>query len=231
MKLWKTKPLHLPLLLIILGVLALSLLLPFQVNAKDIDGKEVNWKERQSNELKTDQVETYWDSLINEYGGFFPDQKLPSFKDMLIKEGQGFDLKSVFSGLMKYMWHEVLYNGHILVTIILLCVFSMILETLQTAFERKQVSKVAYSICYMVILVLAINSFHVAISYASSAIKAMVDFMVAMVPLLFMLLASMGNVVTVTITHPFVVFIASALSSVGVKPVQRLQALRKFGAS
>lgn len=214
MKLYKTKSLHLPILLIILGSLALSLLLPFQVNAKvDTDGKELNWKERQSDELKTDQVETYWDSLMKEYGGFFPDQQLPSFKDMLIKEGQGFDLKSVFTGLMKYMWHEVLYNGHILVTIILLCVFSMILETLQTAFERKQVSKVAYSICYMVILVLAINSFHVAISYASSAIQAMIDFMIAMVPLLFMLLASMGNVVTVTITHPFVVFMVHTVGT------------------
>lgn len=114
---------------------------------------------------------------------------------------------------MKYMWHEVLYNGRILVTIVLLSIFSMILETLQTAFERNQVSKVAYSICYLVILVLAINSFHVAITYASNAIGGMIDFMMAMVPLLFTLLASMGGAVTVTVTHPLVVFMVHAVGT------------------
>lgn len=169
-------------------------------------GADDNWMERQAEELPIDQVEAYWQQLMNEYGGFFPDQKLPTFMEMLLQQDQSFSLKSGLSGLMRYMWHEVLYNGHILVTIVLLSIFSLILETLQTAFERKQVSKVAYSICYMVILVLAINSFRVAITYATNAIGGMIDFMMAMVPLLFTLLASMGNAVTVTVTHPLVVF-------------------------
>lgn len=169
-------------------------------------GADDNWMERQAEELPIDQVEAYWQQLMNEYGGFFPDQKVPTFMEMLLQQDQSFSLKSGLSGLMRYMWHEVLYNGHILVTIVLLSIFSLILETLQTAFERKQVSKVAYSICYMVILVLAINSFRVAITYATNAIGGMIDFMMAMVPLLFTLLASMGNAVTVTVTHPLVVF-------------------------
>ncbi|MDU5950182.1 MAG: stage III sporulation protein AE, partial [Paenibacillus macerans] len=158
-------------------------------------------------------VETYWQQLMKDYGGFFPDQKLPSFMDMLLAQDQSFSLKTGLTGLMKYMWHEVLYNGRILVTIVLLSIFSMILETLQTAFERNQVSKVAYSICYLVILVLAINSFHVAITYASNAIGGMIDFMMAMVPLLFTLLASMGGAVTVTVTHPLVVFMVHAVGT------------------
>ncbi|GJM76425.1 hypothetical protein HMSSN036_86410 [Paenibacillus macerans] len=133
--------------------------------------------------------------------------------DMLLAQDQSFSLKTGLTGLMKYMWHEVLYNGRILVTIVLLSIFSMILETLQTAFERNQVSKVAYSICYLVILVLAINSFHVAITYASNAIGGMIDFMMAMVPLLFTLLASMGGAVTVTVTHPLVVFMVHAVGT------------------
>lgn len=197
------------LLLIILGVL-LFWYMPVIASA---EGEGDNWIQRQAKELPTDQVETYWQQLMKEYGGFFPDQKLPSFMDMLLQQDQSFSLKAGLSGLMRYMWHEVLYNGHILVTIVLLSIFSMILETLQTAFERKQVSKVAYSICYMVILVLAINSFHVAITYATNAISGMIDFMMAMVPLLFTLLASLGNAVTVTVTHPLVVFMVHAVGT------------------
>lgn len=197
------------LLLIFLGIL-LFWYMPVIASA---EGEGDNWMERQAEELPTDQVETYWQQLMKDYGGFFPDQKVPSFMDMLLQQDQSFSLKSGLSGLMRYMWHEVLYNGHILVTIVLLSIFSMILETLQTAFERKQVSKVAYSICYMVILVLAINSFHVAITYATNAISGMIDFMMAMVPLLFTLLASLGNAVTVTVTHPLVVFMVHAVGT------------------
>ncbi|WP_435925113.1 stage III sporulation protein AE [Paenibacillus sp. DYY-L-2] len=195
-------------LLLIFGLVLFSV--PIRVLAEDTsDG----WVKRQAEELPTDQVESYWQSLMKDYGGFFPDGQLPSFMEMLVSQDQGFSLKAGLSGLLRYMWHEVLYNGHILVTIVLLSVFSMILETLQTAFERNQVSKVAYSICYMVILVLAINSFNVAISYATGAITGMIDFMMAMVPLLFTLLASMGNVVTVSVTHPLVVFMVHTVGT------------------
>ncbi|AZK49037.1 stage III sporulation protein AE [Paenibacillus lentus] len=175
-----------------------------------------DWINKQAEELPTDQVEIYWQELMKEYGGFFPDQNMPSFMDMLLQDGNegAFSVKAGALGLLKYMWHEVLYNGHILTTIVLLSVFSTILETLQTAFERKQVSKVAYAICYMVILILAINSFHVAISYATDAIRSMINFMMAMVPLLFTLLASMGNLVTVSVTHPLVVFMVHTVGTV-----------------
>ncbi|MDU7472002.1 MAG: stage III sporulation protein AE [Paenibacillus macerans] len=204
-ELWRGKTLF----LIVLGAL-LVWLIPQVSLAEGADG---GWIKRQAEELPTDQVETYWQQLMKDYGGFFPDQKLPSFMDMLLAQDQSFSLKTGLTGLMKYMWHEVLYNGRILVTIVLLSIFSMILETLQTAFERNQVSKVAYSICYLVILVLAINSFHVAITYASNAIGGMIDFMMAMVPLLFTLLASMGGAVTVTVTHPLVVFMVHAVGT------------------
>ncbi|AZS14731.1 stage III sporulation protein AE [Paenibacillus motobuensis] len=198
---------HRTLILLVLGFL---ILWPIRVMA---EGPDNSWIERQAEQLPTDEVESYWQKLMKEYGGFFPDQKVPSFMDMLVQEDQGFSLKTGFLGLMRYMWHEVLYNGHILVTIVLLSIFSMILETLQSAFERKQVSKVAYSICFMVILVLAINSFHVAINYATEAITGMIDFMMAMVPLLFTLLASMGNVATVSVTHPLVVFMVHTVGT------------------
>ncbi|WP_375143105.1 stage III sporulation protein AE [Paenibacillus sp. D2_2] len=194
----------------ILLVLSFVILWPIRVMA---EGPDNGWIERQAEQLPTDEVESYWQKLMKDYGGFFPDQKVPSFMDMLVQGDQGFSLKTGFLGLMRYMWHEVLYNGHILVTIVLLSIFSMILETLQSAFERKQVSKVAYSICFMVILVLAINSFHVAISYATEAITGMIDFMMAMVPLLFTLLASMGNVATVSVTHPLVVFMVHTVGT------------------
>ncbi|GIO30735.1 MULTISPECIES: stage III sporulation protein AE [Paenibacillus] len=171
------------------------------------------WVKQQAESLPKDQVESYWESLMKDYGGFFPDQKVPSFMDILLPGGESFSVKSVLAALGAFMWHEVLYNGKLLVSIVMLSIMSMILETLQSAFERKTVSKVAYALCYMVIIVLAINSFNVAIGYAKEAIDRMIDFMMAMVPLLFALLASMGNVVTVSVTHPLIIFMINTVGT------------------
>ncbi|MHA0855569.1 stage III sporulation protein AE [Paenibacillus sp. CMAA1364] len=170
--------------------------------------------QQQANQLPKDQVENYWNELMKDYGGFFPDQKTPSFMDMLLPGGEGFGIKNVMAGLTSFFWHEVLYNGKLLVSIVMLSIMSLILETLQTAFERNNVSKVAYSLCYMVIMVIAINSFSVAIGYAKDAINNMIEFMMAMIPLLFSLLASMGNVITVSVTHPLIVFMIHTVGAV-----------------
>lgn len=165
-------------------------------------------------QLDTSEVERYWSLLMSEYGGYFPEERLPSFVEMIIPGGEGLKLTTVAAGLLRYLLHEVLYNGKLLVTIVLLTVFSMMLETLQTAFERRSVSKVAYAVAYMVMIILAVNSFHVAIGYARDAIGSMIDFMMAMIPLLLTLLASMGSIVTVSVMHPLIIFMIHTVGTV-----------------
>ncbi|MFC4103835.1 stage III sporulation protein AE [Paenibacillus xanthanilyticus] len=180
--------------------------------AREIGPQELS--EEELHGIDTAAVESYWNKLMAEYGGLFPDREVPSFMEMIIPGGEGLKLTTVLRGLLEYVLHEVLYNGKLLVTIVLLTVFSMILETLQTAFERNTVSKVAYSITYMVMIVIAVNSFNVAIGYAKDAISGMIQFMMAMIPLLLALLASMGNVVTVTVMHPLIIFMIHAVGTV-----------------
>ncbi|WP_169081909.1 stage III sporulation protein AE [Paenibacillus sp. PL91] len=163
--------------------------------------------------LETEAVESYWNKLRSEYGGFFPEERIPSFMEMIVPGGEGLKFTDMLQGIVKYLWHEVLYNGKLLVTIVMLTVFSMVLETMQNAFERNAVSKVAYSITYMVLIIIAVNSFHVAMGYAKGAIESMIQFMLAMVPLLLTLLASMGNVVTVSVLHPLIIFMIHAVGT------------------
>nr|WP_246070698.1 stage III sporulation protein AE [Paenibacillus kobensis] len=189
---------------------------PPQSNSSAIpsdNGLSEQLAEEQAAGLNTDPIENYWSKLVSEYGGYFPDRDLPSFAEMIMPGGKGLKLTTVLSGLAKYMLHEVLYNGKLLVTIVLLAVFSSILETLQNAFERNAVSKVAYAISYMVLIVIAVNSFNVAIGYAKDAIGGMIQFMMAMVPLLLTLLASVGSIATVTVLHPVIIFMIHAVGT------------------
>ncbi len=166
----------------------------------------------QLTELGTDGVEQYWEGLRKTYGGYFPEGQVPALSDMLLPGG-GIGLGNSLTALLRFMWHEVLYNGELLVTIVMLAVFSMVLENLQSAFERNTTSKVAYAITYMVLLIIAVNSFNVAIGYARDAITGMISFMLAMVPLLLTLLASMGSLVTVSVLHPLIIFMIHAVGT------------------
>lgn len=162
--------------------------------------------ESQAEHIPTGEVDDFWQNLMKQYGGFFPDSRTPSFMEMIIPGGRGLSLSDFFQGLGKFFFHEVIYNGKLLASIIILTVFSALLQTLQGAFEKHAVSQVAYSIAYMVLIIIAINSFSVAIGYARSAITGMIDFMMAMIPLLLTILTSMGNVTTATVMHPLIVF-------------------------
>lgn len=168
----------------------------------------------QLNQLQTQELESYWKGLQQEYGKFFPGQQPPSLFDLILsKSRDGFQLRDVLQGMLRYFLYEVLYNGKLLGTIIILTVFSMLLQTLQTAFEHNQVSKVAYAVAFMVIIILAIDSFSTAVDSAKSAIHTMIQFMLALVPLVLTLLASMGNVGSVAMFHPMIVFMIHVIGT------------------
>jgi stage III sporulation protein AE len=166
--------------------------------------------EQQASRLPTDQVEQFWDRLMKQYGGYISEGKTPSFMDMVLPGKQHVGETNMLKGMFNYLFQEIVYNGKLLATIVILTVFSMLLETLQSAFEKTTVSKIAYAVCYMVLMVIAVNSFSVAIGYAKSAIGRMIDFMIAVIPLLLAMLASTGGVATVSVMHPLIIFMVHA---------------------
>ncbi|WP_096201205.1 stage III sporulation protein AE [Bacillus sp. FJAT-45350] len=164
--------------------------------------------ENQLEQLGIDEIRDYWDMIANEYGGFLPESQKGSLMEFVRGDKQ-FSIKEWFGGLVKFLLHELLVNGKLLGMLILLTVFSMVLQSLQNAFEQHTISKVAYAIIYMVLIIIALNSFHVAVTYAQDAINTMINFMFALIPLLLALMASMGSVTSVALFHPLIVFLVN----------------------
>lgn len=163
----------------------------------------------QLNQLDTEQIEQFWQKIQDEYNGYLPEVRTPGIIPMITGNSEGLTFTGVVKGLLKYLFHEVLINFKLLGTIIIITVFAMILETMQTAFERNNVSTVAYAISYMVLIIIALNSFQVAIGYAREAISDMIDFMLALIPLVLALLAAMGNFSTAAMFHPLIIFMVN----------------------
>ncbi|MEB1806550.1 MAG: stage III sporulation protein AE [Bacillaceae bacterium] len=187
---------------------ALLFFIPIQVSAETTSMDEHTFVEEQLEKLGVDEVREFWDKIATEYGGFLPESQKGTFMEF-VKGEKEFSIKEWFGGLIKFFLHELLVNGKLLGSLILLTIFAMVLQSLQNAFEQHTISKVAYAITYMVLIVIALNSFHVAITYASDAINNMIHFMIALLPLLLALMAAVGSITSVALFHPLIVFLVN----------------------
>lgn len=162
--------------------------------------------ESQLETLNIDELKQYWEDILHEYGGFLPESQKGSLYDF-IKGDKQFSFKNWFSGMFKFAFQEFIMNGKLLGSLILLTVFSMFLQTLQNSFEKSSISKVAYAIVFMVLMIIALNSFHVAIDYSMDAIHTMISFILALIPMLLALIAASGGLISAAFFHPVILFL------------------------
>lgn len=196
-------------------ILFISLVFGIAHNVQAVENENLENEEKTTTEsivdaqiesLEIDELKHFWDDIVHEYGGFLPESHKGSLYDFL-KEGKGFSLKEWSQGLVKFAFHELISNGKLLGSLILLTVFSMFLQSLQNAFEKGTVSKVAYAIVFMVLMIIALNSFHIAMQYTNDAIGAMIDFILALIPMLLALIASSGGIISAAFFHPVILFL------------------------
>lgn len=171
----------------------------FEINAESFVGEQVE-------KLDITDIKTYWDDVMTKYGGFLPESQKGSLLQFLNGEKE-LSFQEWIKALLKFMFHELIANGKLLGTLILLTIFSMLLQLLQNAFNQSAVSKVAYALVYMVLIIIALNSFHVAIEYTNDAIHAMSNFILALIPLLLALMASSGGLASAAFFHPVIIFL------------------------
>ncbi len=160
----------------------------------------------QLDSLNFEELSTFWEQISSEYGGFLPESQKGSLYEFL-KGDKTFSINEWSSSLLKFIFHEFIVNGKLLGMLILLTVFSMFLQAMQNSFEKSTVSKAAYAIVFMVLIIIALNSFHIAILYTQEAIDTMIAFILALIPLLLALIASSGGIVSAAFFHPVILFL------------------------
>jgi stage III sporulation protein AE len=156
--------------------------------------------------LDLSDLKQYWEDITNKYGGFLPESQKGSLYDF-IKGDKKFSFQEWGKGILKFAFQEFVANGKLLGSLIMLTIFSMFLQSMQNAFEQSSISKVAYAIVYMVLVIIALNSFHIAISYTTEAIQTMTSFVMALIPLLLALIAASGGLVSAAFFHPVILFL------------------------
>ncbi|HHU76741.1 MAG TPA: stage III sporulation protein AE [Firmicutes bacterium] len=168
----------------------------------------------QNRELPTgwQQIEAYWNDVKKEMDDF-----LPSWGIEDIWKGKGDRLLpnpgEVASGLFRYFFSEVLANMHLLGQLILLALAASLLKNLQGAFGNQEIAALTETIIFFVLLGVAMGSFTLAAEIGRSTVEKMADFMLALVPVLLTLMASLGHITSVSLFHPLIIFAVNLMAS------------------
>lgn len=119
--------------------------------------------------------------------------------------GPDWNLAAIGKGILRYFIREVVFNLRLLGELLLIVMALAVLQNLQHAFESETVNQVAFGLCFLIVIGIVFNSYRVTFQVAGNAVKEMANFMYAIIPLLFSLIAAGGGVTTVTIVHPLLV--------------------------
>ncbi|WMJ82422.1 stage III sporulation protein AE [Clostridium sp. MB40-C1] len=161
------------------------------------------------NETKEDaQVEQLYDYMTNmktEYE-ILNDIDVKDYVKQYMKSGDGkFSSKKFIKALTSYGFKEVTACIKLMSTIVIICIICALISNLENAFSNGNLSNIAYFACYALLIILMAKSFYIGVSTAKHAIKSMTDFMAALIPVLLMLLASVGGFTQAAIMDPIVI--------------------------
>lgn len=187
----------------ILMILILWLLMPLEVHCDSVD------------EIWTRQMDTIDFSAINQTVNKIkthsenPYLKEFDFVDMVTKSIKGeidYSLSNILKGILSVIFKEI--PGYFsligkLLVISMLCAF---LSNLAESFKSKSTSQVGFYVCYIVLIILLLQSFQIAMEVARSTIETMVLIIQSSLPMLLTLMIASGAVTTGAIFEPIIIF-------------------------
>ena len=158
-------------------------------------------------EAQSQQLTSFLTAVNQEAHGYLPPLTFQSVVQGIFHAGQsGWNPGTVLSGLTRYLVHTLLQSSVLLGKLVILGVACAMLENVSRAFGSEQVARIAYTVAYLALLALALESFTGALGIGRGTVSDLVHLMEAMLPLLVTLIASVGAFTSAGLFNPLVVF-------------------------
>lgn len=166
--------------------------------------------EAQLEELDLEGLVRYTELVDPDLQAYLPQLDL---KGILSGMGGQVSMLELFQQLAALLLREILLSAVLLRQLVVVAALSALLTRLTTAFGENAVVRLAQSICFLVIIVIGLQSFRTVMNLAAQTIDKMVSFMYAILPTLAALLAAAGGITSAGIFHPVLVAMVSAVAS------------------
>ncbi len=192
----------------ILIILLFLICLPISVQATEI-GKIGEKEEREISSLYE------YITNIKTQHEIFNDMEPRTFVEQFMKTGKnGFSFKNTSNYIIRFIFREVVASLELVGSLIIIAIVCALLNNLQSAFSKESLSNIAYFACYGVMILIITKSFYMGVELAKNTIISMTDFMAALMPVLMMLLASVGGFTEATLLDPVIMGFATVSSRV-----------------
>ncbi|MDD2432684.1 MAG: stage III sporulation protein AE [Clostridia bacterium] len=193
-----------------------SLFLPLSVNADNNEVTALTTQEIMENQqqsLDLSELEEFIKEIEQDLSLIFPEFSLSQIIEMFKQGNLDFSPQEVLKKIITYFWREVMVNLSLLGKLLVIAMFGAILQTLQSAFTKGTVARLAYFICFLAVITLTMSSFKVAITTGITTINRMVEFMKLLLPILLVLLTTVGGLTTTALLQPFLIVFLSFMST------------------
>jgi len=197
--------------------IVIILLCMFEVFCIAVPAMAEDIVDEQLQNMDLNDINSFLSEINAKYGDYIPRYEL---KDLInsMRGKPGYDLGGMVSGIIKYVLREISVNFMLLGQLIALSVVCAVLRNINSAFENDNVGKVTYSVIYLILAVIAIQSFSVAMRIGKETIEQMVSFIQALMPTMFALLASIGGITSVAVFNPLI-FAGVSVASTWIKDI------------
>lgn len=161
--------------------------------------------------LSTDTVNQFITRVNQELIGDLPLLTSENIKEIGMK-GLTLNWQVIWSTVIGNLFKELAANTHLMGKLLFLAVLCAMLQNLQNSFEQSGISLLAYSVCFIFMMVIVLNAFYNAVLLATQTVEYMVGFMEALLPLLISLLAGVGALTSAALFTPLMLFVINSVS-------------------
>jgi stage III sporulation protein AE len=170
--------------------------------------------QEQAERIDLSQIEAFWEELQRDAGEFMPEFHWRDiFQWFTPGQAGSLSLSDIFNGLWRFLWREIYINLNLLGKLLFLAVVAALLKNLEKAFANESIAALTQAVVYLALIVMAMQSFSVAVSLGRQTVEGMVELIMAMIPLLLALLASLGNLASAAIFRPMIIFAVNFFST------------------
>lgn len=188
----------------IILVLLMIFVTSFNVKALEVNNIKTDTREK----VETEQIEKFYDYISNMKTKYelLKDIEVKTYVKDFMKTGDGkVSTKKLLNALGLYMFKEIAASLKLLALLVVIALICALLTNLQKAFSGESLSNIAYFACYSLLIIVMAKSFYIGVDTARSTMKEMTDFMTAIVPILIMLIASVGGFVEAAVMDPIII--------------------------
>ncbi|WP_125152255.1 stage III sporulation protein AE [Clostridium rectalis] len=158
-----------------------------------------------NNDKEVEQLYDYITNMKSEYE-ILKDMNIKSYVNEFMKNGKdNMSFKKITKALISFGFKEMSAAIKLMAVLVIISIVCVLITNLEKAFSNEGLSEIAYFACYSLIIIIMAKSFYIGVDLGRETINKMADFMLALIPVLLMLLASIGGIAEAAVIDPIVI--------------------------